>query len=75
VALGDRRGAYRVVVGTAVGKRPRCRWEGNIKMDFKKWIGEARIRLLWLSGYGQMAGCCECGNETSGLIKCGKYLD
>jgi hypothetical protein len=22
------------------------------------------------SGYGQVAGCCECGNEPSGSIKC-----
>ena len=24
---------------------------------------------------GQMAGSCECGNESSGSIKCGKFLD
>jgi hypothetical protein len=23
----------------------------------------------------QMAGCCECGNEPSGSIKCGEFLD
>jgi len=27
------------------------------------------------SGYGQVAGICECGNEPSGSIKCGKFLD
>jgi len=27
------------------------------------------------SGYGQEAGVCECGNETSGFIKCGEFLD
>jgi hypothetical protein len=27
------------------------------------------------SGYGQMAGACECGNEPSGSIKCGEFLD
>ena len=27
------------------------------------------------SGQGQLAGNCECGNETSGSIKCGKFLD
>ena len=26
------------------------------------------------SGQGQLAGCCECGNEPSGSIKCGEYL-
>ena len=34
---GDRRGAYRVLVGRPGGKRPlgrpTHRWEGNIKMD------------------------------------------
>jgi hypothetical protein len=24
---------------------------------------------------GQVAGSCECGNETSVSIKCGKFLD
>jgi len=35
--MGERRGVYRVLVGKPEGKRPlgrpRCRWEGNIKMD------------------------------------------
>jgi hypothetical protein len=26
-------------------------------------------------GYGQVAGSCECGNEPSVSIKCGKVLD
>jgi hypothetical protein len=25
------------------------------------------------SGYGQVAGTCECGNKTSGSIKCGDF--
>jgi hypothetical protein len=24
---------------------------------------------------GQVAGICECGNEPSGSIKCGEFLD
>ena len=24
---------------------------------------------------GQVAGCCECGDEPSGSIKCGEFLD
>jgi len=39
--MGERRGAYRVLVGKPEGKRPlgrsRRRWEDNIKMDFRKW--------------------------------------
>jgi len=27
------------------------------------------------SGQGQVAGTCECGNETSGSIKWGEFLD
>ena len=27
------------------------------------------------SGYGQVAGTCECGNEPSGSVKCGEFLD
>jgi hypothetical protein len=26
------------------------------------------------SGQGQVADSCECGNEPSGFIKCGKFL-
>jgi hypothetical protein len=37
--MGDRRGAYRVLVKKHEGKRPfgrsRRRWEDNIKMDFQ----------------------------------------
>jgi len=27
------------------------------------------------SGYGQVADACECGNEPTGSIKCGEFLD
>ena len=27
------------------------------------------------SGKGQVAGTCECGNEPSGSMKCGEFLD
>jgi hypothetical protein len=37
--MGDRRGAYRILVGKPEGKRPlgrsRVRWEDNIKMGFQ----------------------------------------
>jgi len=29
----------------------------------------------WGSGQGQVAGTCECGNEPSGSIQCGEFLD
>ena len=38
VRMGERRGAYRVLVGRPEGKRELgingCRWEDNIKIDF-----------------------------------------
>jgi len=38
--VGDRKGAYRVLVGRPNGNkslgRPRCRWEDNIKMDLQE---------------------------------------
>jgi len=38
--LGDRKGAYRILVGKPEGTRPlrrlRPRWEGNIKMDLQE---------------------------------------
>jgi hypothetical protein len=58
--MGDRRGAYRVLVGKPEGRRPlgrpRHRWEDNIKTDLRE-VG------------------CECGNEPSGSIKRGVFLD
>ena len=34
--MGESRGAYRVLVGKPEGKRPRGRWEDNIKMDLQE---------------------------------------
>jgi len=35
-----------------------------------------RYVLDWYgSGLGQMAGSCECGNESSGSVKCREFLD
>jgi hypothetical protein len=38
---GERRNAYMILVGKTEGKirlrRPRCKWEDNIKMDLRKW--------------------------------------
>jgi hypothetical protein len=55
--MGERRGAYRALVGKPEGKRPferpRRRWEDNIKMDLRKvgwgtdWINLAEDRDRW----------------------------
>jgi hypothetical protein len=56
--MGERRGAYRVLVGKPEGRRPlgrsRRRWEANIKTDLLEvgcgcvdWIGLAHDRDRW----------------------------
>jgi hypothetical protein len=56
--------------------RERNRWgdpgvDGRIILEkiFKKW--DVGVR----TGYGQVAGACECGEEPSGSIKRGEFLD
>jgi hypothetical protein len=51
--MGDGRGAYSVLVGRAEEKislrRPRSRWDDNIKMDFyKNWEGVGRTGWVLL---------------------------
>ena len=66
---------YRVLLGKPGVKRPlgrpRRRWVDNIMMDLQEvgcgymdWIGQR-----------QVADACECGNEPSGSVKCGEFLD
>jgi hypothetical protein len=56
--MGERRGAYRALVGKPEGsrllERPRHRWEDNIKMDLQEagwggtdWINLAQDRDRW----------------------------
>jgi hypothetical protein len=56
--MGEGRGVYRVLVGRPEGKRPlrrpRRRWEDNIKMDFREvgidgvnWIQLVQDRVQW----------------------------
>ena len=79
VRMGERRGAYRVLMGKSERKRPlgrpRCKWDGNIKTDLQEvgcmdmdWVGLAQDRDRW-------RGICECGNELSGPKKCGEFPD
>jgi hypothetical protein len=68
--MGEERILYKVLVGNFEGKRPlgrpRGRWEDGIRMDLRE-IGLGRYVLDTTgSGQGQVAGCCECGDEPSG---------
>jgi len=44
----ERRGVYRVLVGKAEGRRPKCRWEDNIKIDLQEVGRGAWTSLIWL---------------------------
>jgi len=62
-------------VGKPEGKRPFGRPGIDkriiLRWIFRKWdVGGYELDRAG-SGYGQMAGACECGNESSGFIKCG----
>jgi hypothetical protein len=57
-SIGEKGGVYRILVGKLEGikplKRPRLRWENNIKMDLKKmgceginWIDLTQDRDRW----------------------------
>jgi hypothetical protein len=47
-------------------------WRIMLRWIFRKWDGEAWNGLIWLR---LGTGACKCGNEPSGSIKCGKFLD
>jgi hypothetical protein len=76
--MGERRGAYRALVGKPERRRPlgrpRRRWEDNIKMDLRgvgwgAWTGSIWLRI------GTGGELLECGYEPSGFIKCGEFLE
>jgi hypothetical protein len=76
--MGERRGAYRALVGKPEGRRPlgrpRRRWEDNIKWNCERLDGGAWTGLIWLR-MGQVAGSCVYGDEPSGSIECGEFLE
>jgi hypothetical protein len=45
-----------------------------LKSVFKKRDGRTWTALIWLTK-GKVAGPCACGNEPSGSVKCGKFVD
>jgi hypothetical protein len=73
-------GRRRVAVGWG-NRRERDHW-GYLGVDGRiilSWIFrkcDVRAGLVWAnSGYRQVVSTYECGNELSGSIKCGEFLD
>jgi len=49
---------------------------GKIIMKLILNKGLLGLTLVWSgSGWGQEAGCCECGDEPLDSIQCGEFLD
>ena len=61
--MGDRRVAYRILVGNPEGRRPlgrpRRRWENHIKKDLQAMGWGDKDLDSFSSGYGQVAGTCK----------------
>ena len=49
-------------------ERPKGRWEVNVLKVGRQEVDQSGL------GEGQV-DCCECGNEPSGSIKSGEFLD
>jgi hypothetical protein len=69
------RSVHRGLVGKPKGKRPlrrpRRRWDDNIKMDLEEVLWGLDGAGL---GWGQVAGTCEYGKELSNYKNAGNFL-
>jgi hypothetical protein len=75
----EKRSEYKVLVGKREGNRPhgprRPRFEDNIEMHFKELPWKSVGLDLSASLQGRLWGFCEHGNELSGFVTYGEYLD
>ena len=76
--MDEEREVYRVLLGKPEGRRPlgrpRRRWVDNIRLDLQE-VGDGYMDWIGLAQDRQVADVCECGNEPSGSVKCGEFLD
>jgi len=76
--MGEERGVYRVLLGKPEGRRllrgPRRGCVDNIRMDLQE-VGCGYMDWIGLVQDRELADACECGNELSGSVKCGEFLD
>jgi len=68
---GERRGAYRDLVGKPGGKRPFGRRRRTQEDNIKIVLQEVRWGMDWLR---IRRSVCESGNELPGSIKCEEFL-
>lgn len=49
--------------------------DSSIKTDVEIGLGDG-VGMDWVDvgRYGQVSGCCECGNDPTGSLKCGESL-
>jgi hypothetical protein len=73
--IGEMRDVYRVLGGKRALGVTSLSWKYNIKVDLTKSGMRSPGLELSNSGQEQVAGSCEFGNEPSGFIKCGEFLD
>jgi hypothetical protein len=73
-----KRDSYRVLVEKPKGRNhqvdPGVNGRILLKSMFKKWVEEHGLDRSG-SAQGQVAGSCECGNESSDYIKCETFPD
>jgi hypothetical protein len=76
--MGEGRAVYRVLLGKPERRRPmgrpRRRWENNIRMDLQE-VGCGCVDWMELAQDWGRWRALECGDEPSGSIKCGEFLD
>jgi hypothetical protein len=75
---GEKRNAYRLLVGKPEGRRPlgrpRRRWLDNIRMDLVE-AGWSDVDWIGLAQSLEAESSCEFGIEPSGSIKCWQTIE